>query len=66
MTKSQEYDPHRYKRICHDMESQDRNRGFVILLKHEYDGGIDIMTKEEFLELDYGNIVTCKRYPGEI
>ena len=24
------------------------------------------MTKEEFLKLDYGNIVTCKRYPGEI
>ena len=23
------------------------------------------MTKEEFLNLDYGNIVTCKRFPGE-
>lgn len=23
------------------------------------------MTKEEFLKLDYGNIVVCKRYPGE-
>jgi len=24
------------------------------------------MTKEEFLKLDYGSIVTSKRYPGEI
>lgn len=24
------------------------------------------MTKEEFLELDYGNVVTCERFPGEI
>ena len=24
------------------------------------------MTKEEFLKLDYGNIVVCKRYPGEV
>ena len=24
------------------------------------------MTKEEFLRLDYGNIVSCKRYPGEV
>ena len=24
------------------------------------------MTKEEFLKLDYGNIVTCKRFPGEV
>ena len=24
------------------------------------------MTKEEFLKLDYGNMVTCKRFPGEI
>lgn len=23
------------------------------------------MTKEEFLKLDYGNIVVCERYPGE-
>ena len=28
--------------------------------------GIDIMSEEEFLELDYGDIVTCKRYPREI
>ena len=27
--------------------------------------GTGIMTKEEFLNLDYGNIVSCKRYPGE-
>ena len=27
---------------------------------------IGIMTKEEFLKLDYGNIVSCKRYPGEV
>ena len=24
------------------------------------------MTKEEFLKLDYGNIVVCKRFPGEV
>ena len=24
------------------------------------------MTKEEILKLDYGNIVSCKRYPGEV
>ena len=24
------------------------------------------MTKEEFLRLDYGNIVSCKRYTGEV
>ena len=29
-------------------------------------GNNGIMTKEEFLKLDYGNMVTCKRYPGEI
>ena len=29
-------------------------------------GDIGIMTKEEFLKLDYGNIVSCKRYPGEV
>jgi hypothetical protein len=23
------------------------------------------MTKEEFLKLDYGTVVTCKKYPGE-
>ena len=23
------------------------------------------MTKEEFLKLDYGTVVTCERYPGE-
>ena len=23
------------------------------------------MTKEEFLNLDYGDVVTCERYPGE-
>lgn len=29
-------------------------------------GDIGIMTKEEFLKLNYGNIVSCKRYPGEV
>ena len=24
------------------------------------------MTKEEFLNLDYGTTVTCERYPGEV
>ncbi|SCY48014.1 hypothetical protein SAMN02910370_02745 [Lachnospiraceae bacterium XPB1003] len=24
------------------------------------------MTKEEFLELDYGDILTAERYPGEV
>ena len=31
----------------------------------ETKGDTGIMTKEEFLRLDYGNIVTSKRFPGE-